>query len=98
MTSRSEGFPMVLLEAKAFGLPIVSFDCETGPSEIVKNNEDGFIVPMNDTVQFTEKLDLLVNNFDLRKKMGRKATENVKEFYPDKIIKQWEDILDEKNN
>jgi len=95
MTSRSEGFPMVLLEAKVFGLPIVSFDCPTGPSEIIHNNEDGFLIPRNDNQIFLEKLSLLANNFELREEMGKKAIENVKEFYPDKIMQQWEKILDE---
>jgi len=98
MTSRSEGFPMVLLEAKAFGLPIVSFDCETGPAEIIKNNEDGFIIPIGDKNQFLNKLSLLVNDYKLRKHMGENAIKNVKEFCPDKIMKQWESLLDEKDN
>lgn len=95
MTSRYEGFPMVLLEAKAFGLPIVSFNCPTGPSEILKDNEDGFIIPMGENDLFLEKLEFLVENINLRKGMGKKASENIKDFYPESIMQKWEKILDE---
>jgi len=98
MTSRSEAFPMVLLEAQTFGLPIVSYDCNTGPSEIINDNKDGFLVPMGNDKLFLNKLELLVNNYELRKKMGQQAVANVKKFYPNNIMKEWEEILDEKIN
>jgi hypothetical protein len=50
---------------------------------------------MGDNELFLEKLDLLASDYSLRKKMGQQAVHNVKEFYPEKIMKQWEDILDE---
>jgi len=95
MPSKTEGFPMVLLEAKSFGLPIVSFDCPTGPSEIIKNEEDGFLIPMGDEILFIERLQLLVDDSSLRSDMGNKALLNINEFYPDKIIDKWVKILDE---
>ena len=95
LPSKTEGFPMVLLEAKSFGLPIVSFNCPTGPSEIVKDGEDGFLIPMGRNDLFLEKLQLLVNDQSLREKMGAKALINIKEFHPDKIMAKWIKILDE---
>ena len=95
LPSKTEGFPMVLLEAKSFGLPIVSFDCPTGPSEIIKNEEDGYLIPMGREDLFLEKLQLLIDDPSLRKKMGEKALVNIKEFHPDKIMAKWIKILDE---
>lgn len=94
MTSKFEGFPMVLLEAKSFGLPIVSFDCPTGPSEIIEDN-DGFLVKNGDFESFIEKLHLLAQDRNLRQKMGCQALINIKKFSADSILKKWERLLDE---
>ncbi len=91
LTSRNEGFPMVLLEAQAHGLPIVSFDCETGPSEIITNGEDGFLIPSFDVDEFAEKLSLLANNDDLRSHMSQQALINRTRFSKDAVIQLWLD-------
>jgi len=95
LPSKTEGFPMVLLEAKSFGLPIVSFNCPTGPSEIIKDEEDGFLIPMGRNDLFLEKLQLLINERSLRERMGAKALVNIKAFHPDKVMAKWVKILDE---
>ncbi|MFJ1231570.1 glycosyltransferase family 4 protein, partial [Yersinia proxima] len=80
MTSRFEGFPMVLLEAKASGLPIVAYDCDTGPSELIINHDDGFLIPFNDSDTFTCKLALLMNDDDLRESMSIKSLKNAEKY------------------
>ncbi|MDR8390257.1 glycosyltransferase family 4 protein [Aliifodinibius sp. S!AR15-10] len=69
-TSSSEGFPNVLAEAMASGLPVISFDCIAGPSELIDDGENGFLIPLFDTETFEEKLRRLVKDPELRKRMG----------------------------
>ncbi len=92
-SSRFEGFGMVLIEAMAYGIPCVSFDCPCGPSTIIKNEEDGFLIPNGDTVDFAEKLILLIENHDKRKLMGQIANENVKRFLPEIIMPKWDELF-----
>ena len=93
MTSRTEGLPMVLLEAQACGLPIVSFDCETGPSDIISDNTNGFLIDCYDTDKMVEKISLLCADYDLRLKFGQQALENVEKFRPESINAKWEDLF-----
>lgn len=90
MTSRTEGLPMVLLEAQACGLPIVSFDCETGPSDIVIDNENGYLIDCFDIDKMVQKISQLCSNADLRVKFGKHAIENVKKFRPELVNSAWE--------
>lgn len=93
MTSRSEGLPMVLLEAQACGLPIVAFDCETGPAEIVHHGLDGFLVKPNDFDEMSDRLLELATDPDKRKAFGASARENIKRFLPEEIFKQWDEVF-----
>ncbi|WP_347068283.1 glycosyltransferase family 4 protein [Flavobacterium sp. WV_118_3] len=72
-SSVSEGFPNALIEAMGAGLACVSFDCDSGPADIINNEENGFLVPLKDTRCFAEKLTLLMNDEGLRMKMGSEA-------------------------
>jgi len=93
MTSRTEGLPMVLLEAQVCGLPIVSFNCETGPSDIVVDNENGFLIDCFDIENMVQKISLLCSDYDLRVKFGKNAVENVKKFRPVVINPLWEKLF-----
>lgn len=95
LPSRYEGFPMVLLEATAMSLPIVAFDCPTGPSEIVINDRNGFLIPTFDETLFANKLDTLISNPELRCMMGLESFKISQQFTFDKIFKQWEKIISE---
>lgn len=100
MTSRFEGLPMVLLEASECGLPMVAYDCKTGPSEIIKDGENGFLIPCYDKKMMVEKLNLLCNDFELRKTMGEKAKKMALRFDKDFVFSKWENLfntLDQKN-
>jgi len=93
LPSRSEGFGMVLIEAMACGLPCVAFDCPHGPADIIRNNEDGFLVENGNSKEFADKLSLVMNDIALRKKMGRKAKYNVHRFSLDEVLIKWNNIF-----
>lgn len=93
MTSNHETFPMVLLEAFSVGLPVVSYDCPTGPSRILTDEEDSFLVPYKNVDIFAEKLRYLMENENLRQRMGRKGIENIQRFDIEKVMHQWKDLF-----
>ena len=95
MTSRYEGLPLVLLEAKQYGLPIVSFKCPTGPSEIVLNNENGYLIDTYDVDYMSEKIIDLIEDVNLRVQFSDKSMKDTDKFSKNKIIKQWEDLIEE---
>lgn len=96
LTSKYEGFPMVLLEAMAVGLPCVSFDCPSGPREMSKDGEVALLVPPNDEQGLTEALESLMTNADLREKLGQEARASVIARYSlPVILKKWDAIFDE---
>jgi len=78
--SSSEGFPNVVGEAMAAGLPVVSYDCVAGPSDMIENGKNGYLVPLFDDVDFKNKLEYLMNNEDERIRMGKNASESIKRF------------------
>lgn len=93
MTSRSEGFPMVLLEAMSFGLPIIAYDCPIGPRSMIANGKNGFLIPEDDSVAFAEKLSQLIDDYELRKKMGTGGKTMVKEYDVDAIMLKWKSLF-----
>ena len=93
MSSRAEGFGMVLIEALSFGLPAVSFNCKLGPAEIIRDGIDGFLVPPEDVPALKDKLLLLLQRKDLRSTMAANARESARRFLSNEIIPQWEALL-----
>jgi len=93
MTSRFEGFPMVLLEAQSFGLPIVSFDCDTGPRDIIHNGIDGFLVKPYDINEMANRIEQLIKDKELRKRFGINAIKNSDNFSDEKIYSIWEKLF-----
>ena len=94
MTSYYEGLPMVLLEAKANSLPLVSFDIDTGPSEIIRNNIDGYLIENNNIEQMIEKIDFMIKNKDIRINFSKKSRENLEKFEKEKIMNQWGKLIE----
>lgn len=94
MTSYFEGLPLVLLEAQQYKLPIVSFNCPTGPSEIVKDGVNGFLIDNNDVDEMVEKISKLIENEELRKSFSDNALLDIDKFSKEKIIKQWLDLIE----
>ena len=88
-SSSVEGFPNVIGEALSSGLPVVSYDCVAGPSEMINNGENGFLVPLFDDNLFQQKLQLLINDEELRLKMGVNARKNITMFSNESIGQQY---------
>jgi glycosyltransferase involved in cell wall biosynthesis len=92
MSSRSEGLPNALLEAKEMGLPIVSFDCDNGPREVIRNGVDGFLAQPENTDDLSEKLLRLMSSAALRQEFSQNALQDTR-FEPENILPQWEQML-----
>jgi len=95
LSSRYEGFGLVLIEAMSCGIPCVSFDCPNGPSDIIKEGEDGFLVENGNIEMLAERICFLIENENLRTSMGLKARENVKRYLPDRIIPKWVTLFEQ---
>lgn len=94
MSSRYEGFGMVLLEAQTVGLPVVSFACKCGPSEIVNDGVDGYLVAPGDVDAMADRLVRLMQDGALRRRMGARAFANAARFSTDAVMKQWMALFD----
>ena len=92
-SSYTESFSMVILEASACGLCIVTYDCPPGPREIVTDGDDGIVVPLNDKVALEESLDTVINDKNLRMTLGRKARQNIRMYLPSNIYKMWDKLM-----
>lgn len=89
MTSRSEGFPVVLLESMATGVPVIAYDCPVGPRALIQHESNGFLIPDGDSEGFAMALQQLIENSDLRVKMGKEALLSVQQYRLDKVMPQW---------
>lgn len=93
MTSRFEGMPMVLLEAMACGLPIVSFDCKCGPKDLLSTGESGILVPFGDIEAMASSICKLIENDTLRKSIGHNAYIESENYMMHNILPKWEKLF-----
>ncbi len=94
LSSRFEGFGMVICEAMACGVPPVSFDCPCGPKEIIKDGFDGLLVKSGDIDLLAEKIGYLIQNESIRKEMGKNAKKSSQRFIPDVIMDEWKTLFE----
>ncbi len=93
MTSRYEGLPMVLLEAKAKKLPIVSFDIHSGPSDIILDGVNGYLVKPFDVDAMAERICFLIEHPEVRADFSAHAYDNIDKFRKEAVMKQWVDLI-----
>lgn len=95
LSSRFEGFGMVIIEAMACGLPVVSFDCPWGPRSIIKDGEDGLLVENGNPLALAHGLLSLINNADRRQSMSVAAVKDVQRFRIEQIAQHWKQLFEE---
>ena len=93
LSSRFEGLPMVMLEAMAAGVPVVAFDCPTGPADIVRHRRSGLLVPTQDVPALAASLCELVEDSAKRKAMGAAALEESERFSMTAVRHRWQEML-----
>jgi glycosyltransferase involved in cell wall biosynthesis len=93
--SLAEGFPMVMLEALSKGLPLVSFDCPRGPSDIIRHGRNGLLVPNDDIPGLSEALETMVTDDDRRHAMGAQALADADGYVVERIGASWVELFDE---
>ena len=94
LTSAFEGFGLVLAEAEALGLPVISYACPCGPRDIIREGQDGFLIQPGDKQAFANRLRQLIENDELRKQMGQAAKSNARRFDLETIMQQWVSLFD----
>ena len=93
LSSRFEGFPNVVTEAMAAGLPVIAFDCPWGTDEIVRDGEDGLLVPLGDVQALAAAMRRLIGDPELRRGLGEAGARNVRRFGKEAIVGQWDTLI-----
>ncbi|MBR6247146.1 MAG: glycosyltransferase family 4 protein, partial [Bacteroidales bacterium] len=98
MSSRYEGLPMALIEAQAYGVPAVSFDCQCGPREVIIDSRTGLLVKEGDVEALAKALLGLIRDPEARRRMGQEAAAQAVRFDFENIMKQWDKLFREYEN
>jgi glycosyltransferase involved in cell wall biosynthesis len=93
LSSRYEGWGIVLLEAMAASLPVVSFDCEWGPRSMMSDGIDGLLVPNGDVAALAAALKTMLSDADLRKRLGARAAESAERYRPERVLAEWDAVI-----
>jgi glycosyltransferase involved in cell wall biosynthesis len=95
LSSRFEGWGIVLLEAMAAGLPAVSFDCEWGPRDMIEDGVDGILVPREDVAALARALARVLDDAGLRERLGAAARASARRFAPEAVVARWDELVEE---
>ena len=93
LTSRYEGFVLVLMEAMSKGIPCVSFRCKEGPEEIIRNGENGYLVEAGNITEFADRLIELMNDEELRRMFSSNSRVDIDRFEIGSIMEKWNEII-----
>ncbi len=93
LASRYEGFPNVLIEAMAAGLPVISTECDFGPAEIIQSGISGLLVPVDNVAELAKAMSQLMADVSLRSRLGRAALMAATRFSQPAIMEQWNAAL-----
>jgi glycosyltransferase involved in cell wall biosynthesis len=94
LLSLYEPFGLVIPEAMSCGLPVVTYDSPYGPSSIISDGEDGFLIPMHGCQAFADRVCQLIEDQELRQSMGKHAIESSRRFSADKIMPMWKQLFE----
>ncbi|GAA1768685.1 MULTISPECIES: glycosyltransferase family 4 protein [Streptomonospora] len=93
LSSRFEGLPMVVIEAMTHALPVVSFDCPTGPADVITDGKDGILVPPKDVDALADAISKMMDDRDLRASMGAEALKTAQNYAPESVHTMWEELF-----
>ncbi|NLS07807.1 glycosyltransferase family 4 protein [Rhizobium sp. P32RR-XVIII] len=93
LSSRYEGWGIVLLEAMAAGIPVVSFECKWGPGEMVTDQHDGILVEPENVDALADALDLVLRDSTLREKLAENAMSSAKSYSQERVLQAWDDLV-----
>lgn len=94
MTSLTECFPMVLLEASSVGLPLISYDVPVGPKAIIKNDENGYLIPFENSEEMAEKIIEILKDGELKSRLAKCSKEYSYKYLPENILPLWQEIFE----
>ena len=92
-TSKREGFPNVFVEALSYNVPVIATNCKSGPSEIITDGENGFLVPVGNIKAIADKMSLLARDEELRTRLASNANRSIHRFSEQKVYQQWVEVL-----
>ena len=94
LSSRYEGFALVLIEAMSCGVPCISFDCPNGPAELITHGEDGLLVPLGDIEKLAESIEWMITHEEERLRMSNNARQKAKQYTAEVIMPQWVELFE----
>lgn len=96
MTSIFEGMPNAMLEAKGSKLPLVAFDCKTGPSELIVDGKNGFLIPLGDNDLMSEKIIAIIRNQEMAERLSSNWSIGIEKYLKKNVMNKWNEILEER--
>ena len=91
--SKSEGFPNALLEAMHFGVPCISTNCDFGPSDLINDGQNGYLVPVHELQELKDKLYHLMEDKETRKRFSEAAKRSTDRYRSEIVVAKWEELI-----